>query len=236
MLLTCPEASFGFGEMESVSHAHPEHVNYYYRDNKQPTGIYPVERILPLFMRLNRTSGWFVGDLIRASSYRQAGGLARDPINYSGDYALALRLLELGGKVVYINSPVGKHRVWQNEDGKIDAIRTMASIEDTLTLVKILEDSDFQQRVGQWFVSELAKVKKHKAMLLALMLLQAIAKGELTPDQARTARATIQGLGRSPGTTALLSLCNPKLNSLLRLVHPYALRLIRTRPGRKLLD
>ncbi len=148
MFLDCPEASFGFGEMESVPQDDPEHVNYYYRDNKQVTGIYPLEGILLLFMRLSRASGWFVGDVIRASAYRQAGGLGRDPINYSGDYSLALRLLELGGKVAYVNEPVGKHRVWKSGDGKVDASRTLASIEDTRTLIKILEDSAFPAGLG----------------------------------------------------------------------------------------
>ncbi len=73
-------------------------------------------------------------------------------------------------------------------------------------------------------------------MLHALVLLQAIANGEVTPDQVKSARASIQELSRSPVTMLLLSLCNPKLNLLLRLVHPYALRLIRTRSGRRLLD
>lgn len=236
MLITCPEASFGFGEMESVPLDHPEHVNYFYRDNKQPTGIYPVEAILPLFMRLNRASGWFVGDLIRVNSYRRAGGLARDPINYSGDYSLGLRLLELGGKVVYMNKPVGKHRVWENQDGKVDASRAMAAIEDTRTLIGILEQSDLQRLVGNWFLLELQEVKKHKATLLTLLLLQAIANREVSPDQINAARTSIQELSRSPVTMLLLSLCNPKLNSILKLVHPYALRLIRTRSGRKLLD
>ena len=235
MLVAHPDVSFGFGEIENVPHDAPEHVNYLYREGKLPSGIYSVAHMLPIMMRLNRASGWMVGELIRTSAYRQAGGIGRDNLRYSADYSLAFRLLELTNDVAYLNKPVAKNRSWGAQDGKVDAVRMRDAVADIADIYSLLEDSRPLKAVVEQLAPVLTQARRDKARVLALGLLAAIAAGEISPELIAGTRADILAIGASGSTRLLLLLCRQSLSPVLRLLYRPAITLARSPAGRKLL-
>lgn len=236
LLIDNPQVSFGFGEIENVPHEAPDTVNYFYRENSLPTGIYTAAEMLVQMMRLDRASGWLVGDLMRVDAYRQAGGIGRDRLSYCADYALALRLLELGGAVAYVNRPLGKNRAWGAQDGKSDALRVHAAAEDVAVIYEVLANSEPLRTVVEQAEDRIRAARVHKARLLALGLLAAVATGEVAQAKLERTRACIRRIGEDEGFTRLLLMASaPALHGVLPLLYRPALHLARSRLGRRLL-
>ncbi|MEL7544477.1 MAG: glycosyltransferase family A protein, partial [Pseudomonadota bacterium] len=209
-LEAAPAAMFAFGEIANVSHENPDHEVYRCRENLFPDGEYSVADMLQLFVQLNRTSSWLVGDLIRTEAFVQAGGMGQEGIKYSADYALAVRLLEQGG-AVYANTLVGKHRNWGARDGKTDAVRTLATIDDTRAIYQLLETSDrlapLLDKMGDTYL----RAKAKRARVLALLLLEGVAMKAVSRSDVEVAADKIMEIDASNGTRRLLALASNRL-------------------------
>lgn len=222
LLASDKSAVFGFGEIANVKHDHPEEFLYRCRNDKLPTGSYSVKDMLKLILPFNRASSWLVGDLIRTDAYLRAGGMGQPNIRYCGDYALALRLLEQGG-AVYLNKLVGLHRRWEANDGKTDSKRTLAAIDDTAELFRIIDTSAALGAQISALQSELASSKRSKATVSALLVLEAVATGEINAKDLAAPSAKILAMDNSIAIRAILGCARvPAIASLVRIFHKSA--------------
>lgn len=220
-------AVFGFGEIANVRHDRPDEIIYRCRNGEFATGSYSVTDMLKLVIPFNRASSWLVGDLIRTDAYLRAGGMGQPNIRYCGDYALALRLLEQGS-AVYLNKLVGLHRRWDANDGKTDSKRALAAIDDTAELFRIIATSMPLAPHLSSLAPELERSKKTKAAVLSLLLLEAVAMGEIRSENLADPAAKILAMNNSLRTRSLLGCARtPAIASLLRTFHKSAKSLYR---------
>ncbi len=228
MLQQNKDAVFGFGEIANVHHERPEETIYFCRGNKLPTGSYSTAELLALLLPFNRASSWLVGDVMRTDAYIRAGGVAQPNILYCGDHALALRLMEQGS-AVYVNKLVGLHRRWEAIDGKIDAKRALSAVDDTLELFRIVETSEKLRPSLEQMRPQLARSKRKKAVLLSLVLLQAVAMGEIGAKELKEPSDKVLELDRPLLARLILQAAKiPGVPSLVKLFHKPAKSVYRT--------
>lgn len=221
-----PDCAFGFGEIVNVHHERIDEVRYSCRGYQLPSGVYSPRDMLRLFLPLSRSSSWLVGDVIRTDAYHAAGGVAQPGIAYTFDHALGIRLLEIGG-AVYVNKLFGIHRSWGAEDGKVDARRFRAAIDDPIAIYNIVEKSERLSKYLPDLARELEKAKRKKATILALLLLDEIASGNIDRVQIAAAKADIRKLDSSPVVELLLRTANPRLAPAFRFTSGFAKRIYR---------
>jgi glycosyltransferase involved in cell wall biosynthesis len=227
-----PNASFGFGEIENVNHENMEDIRYLYREDALPGGIYKPHQLIKIISRFDKTAGWMVGDLIRAAAYKQCGGILRDNLEFCADYALALRLMEVGD-VLYVNKRIAKNRSWSLSEGKVGESRLGSAVSDTIKLYNILEASNISLYSG--FSDQLARGRRIKARLFSLQLLEEASKGGLTQEAILSTSNAISRIATAPEIEVLLALARSSFVAAFNVVRPMALFLARTRFGRRIL-
>lgn len=216
--LASPQAVFAFGEVAGVDFKDPDHVLYLCRESELPTKTYSVAEMLRLLIPLSRTAGWLVGDLIRTDIYHKVGGMDQPGLTYSGDHALAIRLIECG-EAVYINKLVGRHRVWGVGEGKTEGLRVHGFIQDTLRLFQMLEESAPLRPYLKTLVTELNHSKKSKALILSLVLLEGAALHGFTAEQIKLARESVLKLDDSLRVKGILAVTASPYAPWLRHFH-----------------
>ena len=229
-----PEAVFGFGEIINVDHDNLDQANYLYRKGAMPTGVYLPEHMLPIMFGFDRNASWMIGDVIRASAYREAGGIGYGGLKYSSDWALAVRLLELGS-AVYVNQPIARYRTWGRAEGKVDSSRFVASTSDIVEVYKMLEGSPKLQGALRQLQPRLVKAKRAKARLHTLMLLEALALGDVEEPTLGRVKELICKLDPSARRRWLMAACGLPLGSVLRLIYGPAMGAYRSDIGQWLM-
>ena len=99
-LVNSQNGVFAFGETAGIDFENESAVLYTCRDDQMPSGEYSPEQVVELLIDLSRRAGWLVGDIILADAYRKIGGIQDKKLQYSGDHALAMKLIELGSAVL----------------------------------------------------------------------------------------------------------------------------------------
>ena len=209
-LAAVPEAVFAFGEVSVVQHENLENELYRCRDDQMPSGFYSAQDMLRVLIGFDRTSAWLIGDLMRTDAYFKAGGMDQQGVKYCADYALAIRLLEQGG-AVYINQLVGRYRHWGIGDGKTDASRFIAAIDDTAALYHMLDQSEILRPLIARMGMEYLWFKEKKARTLALLVIEGSALGEIDQNQAKIAAAKIKEMSEVPAVRLLLALASNQI-------------------------
>lgn len=134
-----PDIVLGYGEIEAVSHNDLNQILFACRNYQKKSGVQLPKQSFQLFYKGNVHSCWIIGGIIKKEFYNQVFESAL-AINYGFDTSLGIKLHELG-KIGYINKPVSKWRIWREEDGKVDAKRYIADIEDVCYIYEIIESS-----------------------------------------------------------------------------------------------
>jgi hypothetical protein len=226
-------AVLGFGEIADVPHDDLSQTNFLYRDGLLKTGYYTPKQILPILYQFNRQSTWTVGDVIEAQAYRKSGGIGYGGLNYSSDWGLVVRLMELGG-VVYLNEELGKYRSWGHSEGKVDSVRFAAGLSDLLKSYRMLEESGALSAVLSEQAAVLSRAKQVKARGMVLGLLEGIGMGTIRGETLQRVKADLIELDQSWIMKLMLGFCQPFAEPVFRLVQPYARSAFRSKLGRRL--
>ncbi|WP_294257350.1 glycosyltransferase [Propionivibrio sp.] len=221
-LIANPQVSFGFGEIENVHHQSLDKVRYVYREDGMTSGVFGADVMLPIVARFDKTSGWMVGDVIRTDAYRECGGILRDNLSYCADFALAMRLMEVGD-VLYVNKRVAKNRSWSPNDGKQGGSRLIDAISDMNSLYELLESNEVLMRKAHKDKAFIARAKRAKGRLLCLQLLEEVSQRKLTTGETKLAAEGIRRIWSGYEIDFLLSLTLKPMPHALMLVRPAAL-------------
>ena len=165
-----------------------------------------------------------VGDVIRTDAYRECGGILRDNLSYCADFALAMRLMEVGD-VLYVNKRVAKNRSWSPNDGKQGGSRLIDAISDMNSLYDLLESNEVLMRKAHKDKAFIARAKRAKGRLLCLQLLEEVSQRKLTTGETKLAAEGIRRIWSGYEINFLLSLTLKPMPHALMLVRPAALYL-----------
>ncbi len=139
VMISEPNIVLGYGEIEAVNHKDLNKILFACRQNKKPDGIETAQQSFQTFYKGDVLSCWIIGGVIKKEFYNKVFEDASG-VNYGFDTSLGIKLHEFG-KIAYINKSVSKWRIWRDEDGKVDAKRYVADIEDVCYVYDIIENS-----------------------------------------------------------------------------------------------
>ncbi|WCT11876.1 glycosyltransferase [Mucilaginibacter jinjuensis] len=141
LVLLNPAITFAFGNIEFIESVTEEHISYQ-RTDAFREGVYTTKEFLDFFIHL-KNSVWMNGNLINARDYNAIGGVEYEPILYSHDNALALRLLAAGATVGYVNKPLGRVRIWRAKEleEKIVKLNLLTEVNDIIECFNIVLNS-----------------------------------------------------------------------------------------------
>lgn len=227
-------AHFAFGEIGNVRFENSTQIDSYFREGKMESGFYSQKDLFIKILPFGSDMSWFVGDLIRKSSFIEVNGFNEMPLNYAGDHGLFVRLIALGG-CFYLNKMVGKHRRWGMQNGKTESNRVLKTVADVFELYKLLEKEQRLALLVGEYRGSIERLKKRAALIQLLQLCRFVPQSKEEANEVELLSKTI--LSDSGGVVANLlyfarksGLAKPLavgLNSLrLRRLRLFALKLI----------
>ncbi len=131
-------AVVAYGELASVDFRNLNQIKFYY--NRKPTALRSPAESLNELIRARPFFAWIPGGMLRRDAYLHCRHILDGHITYGFDIALLLKAHEIG-KVLYVDKPVGKFRVWTAKEGKLGGNRLIKNIIDAGQYISLVEDS-----------------------------------------------------------------------------------------------
>lgn len=203
-------AVVAYGELASVHFRDLNQIKFYY--NRKPTALRSAAESLNELIRARPFFAWIPGGMIRRDTYLYCRDVLDGHITYGFDMALLLKAHEVG-KVLYVDEPVGKFRIWTAKEGKLGGNRLIKNIIDAGQYIGLVQDSPVLR--GYLAPEVLAEWRSYQARRWELAALIDFFTGGCTAEEANKALKVVAEKVHPPSAfTRLITflLGNPQAN------------------------